>query len=117
MEECSSDGVVETGCEGGCGYCLPPFGTAYRSSLRTTRTRCTTRGYGSTVDYPELFLVQSLLGVVIVLVQNLPGAVNSRESDYCHQAVFGFDVSCHQNNPAEATKRGFDILPLANSQA
>ena len=27
----------------GYGYCLPPYGTAYRSALRTTRTRTTTR--------------------------------------------------------------------------
>ena len=65
LEECSGDGVVETGYEGGSGYRLPPYGTTYRSALRTTRTRRTTRGYGSTVDYFELFLVQSLLALVI----------------------------------------------------
>jgi hypothetical protein len=31
----------ETGYETGYGYCLPPYGTAYRSALRTTRTRNT----------------------------------------------------------------------------
>jgi hypothetical protein len=65
LEECSGDGVVETGYEGGSGYRLPPYGTTYRSALRTTRNRRTTRGYGSTVDYFELFLVQSLLALVI----------------------------------------------------
>ena len=62
VEECSGDGVGETGYEGGSKCSLPPCGTAYRSALRVTRIRHTTRGYGSAVDYLELFQVQSLLG-------------------------------------------------------
>ena len=31
------------GYESGYGYCLPPYGTAYRRALRTTRTRSRTR--------------------------------------------------------------------------
>ena len=33
-----------TGYESGYGYCLSPYGTAYRRALRTTRTRVRTRG-------------------------------------------------------------------------
>ena len=29
--------------ESGYGYCLPPYGTAYRRALRTTRTQIRTR--------------------------------------------------------------------------
>ena len=32
-----------TGYVFGYGYCLPPYGTTYRSALRTTRSRTTTR--------------------------------------------------------------------------
>ena len=39
----SSVDIWSAGYFPGYGYCLPPYGTAYRSALRTTRTRTTTR--------------------------------------------------------------------------
>ena len=37
----------------GYGYCLPPYGTPYRSALRTTRTR-------TDYPYPEKFIPQNV---------------------------------------------------------
>ena len=36
--------IWSTGYLFGYGYCLPPYGAAYRSTLRTTRTQPRTRG-------------------------------------------------------------------------
>jgi len=56
------------GYESGYGYCLPPYDTAYRSALRTTRTRTTTRVKGYLVNELGLAHGRALFGALRQLV-------------------------------------------------